>query len=64
MEENFYPNFSLIYLISQLPTEKFPDSCKVAKLKPLLKKVSLTQTYNYRPLSFLPLKSKVMEKVI
>ena len=36
-----------------ITSEKFPDSCKVAKLKPLYKKGSLTQTctdlYFYYP---------------
>ena len=45
-------------------SEKFPDSCKVAKLRPLYKKGSLTQPCNYRPISLLPLISKVIEKVI
>ena len=45
-------------------SEKFPDSGKVAKLRPLYKKGSLTQPCNYRPISLLPLISKVIEKVI
>ena len=45
-------------------SNKFPDSCKVAKLRPLYKKCSLTQPCNYRPISLLPLISKVIEKVI
>ena len=44
-------------------SEKFPDSCKVAKLRPLCKKGSLTQPCNYRPISLLPLISKVIKKV-
>ena len=43
---------------------KFPDSCKIAKLKPIYKKGSLTGASNYRPISFLPLISKVIKKVI
>ena len=45
-------------------SEKFPEICKVAKLKPLYKKGSLTEPCNYRPISLLPLVSKVIEKVI
>ena len=46
-----------------ITSEKFPDICKVAKLKPLYKKGSLTEPCNYRPISLLPLISKVIEKV-
>ena len=42
----------------------FPDSCKVAKLKPLFKKGSKLEPKNFRPISLLPLISKVLEKVI
>ena len=41
-----------------------PDSCKIAKLKPLYKKGSKLDPKNYRPISVLPLISKVLEKVI
>ena len=43
---------------------KFPDSCKLAKLKPIYKKGSLTEASNYRSMCLLPLISKVIEKVI
>ena len=43
---------------------KFPKKCKVAKLKPLYKKGSKLEAKNYRPISLLPLVSKVFEKVI
>ena len=42
----------------------FPDACKIAKLKPIYKKESKTEPKNYRPISLLPLISKIMEKVI
>ena len=42
----------------------FPDSYKVAKLKPIYKKGSKTDMKNYRPISLLPLISKILEKVI
>ena len=43
---------------------KFPLDSKIAKLKPLYKKGSKTDPKNYRPVSLLPLVSKVIEKVI
>ena len=42
----------------------FPDDCKIAKLKPIYKKESKTEPKNYKPISLLPLISKIMEKVI
>ena len=42
----------------------FPDSCKVAKLKPLFKKGFKTNPSNYRPISLLPLISRIIEKLI
>ena len=47
-----------------IASEKLPEPCKVARLKPLSKKGSLTEHCNYRPISLLPLISKVIEKVI
>ena len=40
----------------------FPDACKIAKVKPLFKKGSKTDSSNYRLIS-LPLLSKVFERV-
>ena len=42
----------------------FPDACKIAKVKPLFKKGSKTDSSNYRPISLMPLLSKVFEKVV
>ena len=42
----------------------FPDSCKIAKLKPLFKKGFKINPSNYRPISLLPLISKIIEKLI
>ena len=42
----------------------FPDPCKIAKLKPLLKNGSKSNPSNYRPISLLPLISKIIEKLI
>ena len=45
-------------------SEKFPDPCKVAKLKPLYKKGFVSDPCNYRPISLLPLISKVKNKIL
>ena len=42
----------------------FPSCCKIAKLKPLFKKGSKTDPQNYRPISLLPVISKVIERVV
>ena len=42
----------------------FPKDCKLAKLKPLYKKGTKTDTKNFRPISLLPIVSKIFEKVI
>ena len=42
----------------------FPRSCKIVKIKPLFKKGSKTDPQNYRPISRLPVLSKIIETVI
>ena len=42
----------------------FPNDCKIAKLKPSFKRGSKTDPKNYRPISLLPLISKIIEKII
>ena len=41
---------------------KFPDSCKIVKLKPLFKKGFKTNPLNYRPIPLLPLILQIIEK--
>ena len=47
-----------------ISSKVFPDKCKHAKLKLLFKKGITTEPKNYRPISLLPLISKIIEKVI
>ena len=42
----------------------FPDPCKLAKLKPIFKKGSRMDPSNDRPISLLPLISKIFEKSV
>ena len=42
----------------------FPRSCKIAKVKPLFKKDSKNDSQNYRPISLLPILSKIIERII
>ena len=42
----------------------FPRSCKTDKVKPLFKKGSKTDPQNYRPISLLPLLSKIIERIV
>ena len=47
-----------------ISSELFPSYCKIAKLKPLYKKGSKANLENLRPISLLPLISKVIERIV
>ena len=47
-----------------ISSSRFPDACKIAKLKPLFKKGSKTDPRNYRPISLLALMSKELERIV
>ena len=56
------PLGNIINLSIKLST--FSEECKIAKLKPIFKKGARTDPENYRPISILPLVSKIIEKSI
>ena len=56
------PLINIINLSIKLST--FPEECKIAKLKPIFKKVAWTDRKIYRPISLLTLVSKIIEKSI
>ena len=53
---------NIINLVIKL--DIFPSQWKIAKIKPLFEKGIKTEAKNYRPISLLPLISKVIEKSI
>ena len=56
---------SLAYIFkSCIDAEIFPNEWKIAKVTPLFKKGSNRELGNYRPISVLPLVSKVFEKIM
>ena len=55
----------LALVINQIfNTGIFPDKLKIAKVVPIFKKGDNTLMNNYRPISLLPVISKVIEKII
>ena len=49
---------------SSIDCSKVPEKMKIARVSPLYKRGSLDDCGNYRPISILPLFSKVMEKIV
>ena len=56
------PLYNLVNL--SIKQSLFPDQCKTAKLKPLFKEGSKSDPKKYRPISLLPVVSKITEKTI
>ena len=51
-------------MLNHISLKTYANKCKIAKVKPLFKRGSETDPSNYRPISLLPLLSKVFEKVV
>ena len=57
-------DIATVYVNEALKTGSFPNSLKCANVRPVYKKVDYFDKSNYRPVSILPLLSKVYERVI
>ena len=64
ISNNFFSNKLTDIIILSFKTGIFPDLCKLAKIIPIFKKDSPLLCENYRPISRLPIFSKIFEKVI
>ena len=51
-------------IILSIKLSTFPEESKITKLKLMFKEGATTDPINYRPISFLPLVSKIIEKPI
>ena len=61
---NFFSNKLTDIINLSFKTGIFPDLCKLAKIIPIFKKDNPLLCENYRPISLLPIFSKIFEKVI
>ncbi|KAF2351298.1 Reverse transcriptase domain [Trinorchestia longiramus] len=66
IKDSFNVTAPLLHLIinTSIATNKFPDPWKHSIIKPLHKAGDINTASNYRPISLLPVLSKILEKVI
>ncbi|KAF2358585.1 Reverse transcriptase domain [Trinorchestia longiramus] len=66
IKDSFNFTTPLLHLIinTSIATNKFPDQWKLSVIKPLHKAGDINTASNYRPISLLPVLSKILEKVI
>ena len=56
---------SLVYIFNtSLETSQFPDPWKIARVSPIFKDGDKTEKSNYRPISVLPVVSRLFEKLV
>ena len=66
LKENaeFFAEYIYLQFNEAIESPKFPDFFKFANITPAFKQGSRNQKHNYRPISILPLISKIFEKLI
>ena len=62
--ENFFAEAICFYFNKSLENGKFPNCLKLANITPVFKKGARTSKNNYRPVSFLPVFSKIFERLL
>jgi hypothetical protein len=60
----FFPNGGILILEKCIQTGKYPSIWKKANVQPVHKKNSRQDKTNYRPISLLPILSKIFEKIL
>ena len=63
-EKNRFCNLTLDLINETITNGVFPEVLKIAKVLPIFKKGDKTNMTNYRPISLLPVLSKIVEKVL
>ena len=64
ISNNFFSDKLTDIINLSFRTGIFPDLCKLAKVIPIFKKDNSLLCENYRPISLLPIFSKIFEKVV
>ena len=62
--ENFFAETICFYFNKALENGKFPNCLKLANITPVFKKGPRTSKNNYRPVSILPIFSKIFERLL
>ena len=62
--ENFFAEAICFYFNKSLENGKFPNCLKLANITPVFKKGPRTSKNNYRPVSILPVFSKIFERLL
>ena len=62
--ENFFAEAICFYFNKALENGKFPNCLKLANITPFFKKGPRTSKNNYRPVSILPVFSKIFERLL
>ena len=64
VNENFFAEAICFYFNKSLENGKFPNCLKLANITPVFKKGARTSKNNYRPVSILPVFSKIFERLL